>query len=173
MLLHICDYFYTSYDAASPSTEILHTALMERYLNYDENSRKEVHSAFIGMGMMSDVPKLVGGYDTVIQGLQHLGKLFAMLIYQFSIPVILRRHFMWESMSITFFFPICSALFFYCRNGHTSHLLDMANKKFHSLAHQVQETVRCYRLIAEFKKRSLFITRIRESSQDNNNTRKA
>jgi len=154
------------------SAQVLHAALCERYLNYDESARKEINPAFISMGMMSDVPALVGGYCTVIQAIQEMGKLLAMLIYQFSIPPILGRPFMWESMSITFVFPICSALFFYLRNGYTSHLLDMANKKFHSLAHQVHETVRCYRLIADFKKRSLFITRIREASQDNNNTRK-
>jgi ABC-type multidrug transport system fused ATPase/permease subunit len=172
MVLHICDYVYTSYDMTHPSSVILHTALIERYLNYDENSRKEIHSAFISMGMMSDVPSLVKGYSTVIQGVQQLGTLVALLIYQFSIPVILHRHFMWESMSITFIYPICAAVFFYCRNGHTSHLLDMANKAFHSLAQQVHETVRCYPLIAHFKKRSLFTTRIREASQGNNNTRK-
>merc|ERR1719362_1517515 len=172
LLLHICDFLYTSYDMQELSAQVLHAALCERYLNYDESARKEINPAFISMGMMSDVPALVGGYCTVIQAIQEMGKLLAMLIYQFSIPPILGRPFMRESMSITFVFPICSALFFYLRNGYTSHLLDMANKKFHSLAHQVHETVRCYRLIADFKKRSLFITRIREASQDNNNTRK-
>merc|ERR1719362_708495 len=173
LLLHICDFLYTSYDMQELSAQVLHAALCERYLNYDESARKEINPAFISMGMMSDVPALVGGYFTVIQAIQEMGKLLAMLIYQFSIPPILGRPFMWESMSITFVFPICSALFFYLRNGYTSHLLDMANKKFHSLAHQVHETVRCYRLIADFKKRSLFITRIREASQLNNDSKRA
>lgn len=173
LMLHIGDWVYTSYDMSHPSSVHLHSALIERYLHYDESSRKDIHSALISMGMMSDIPKLVDGYCTVIAGMQQLGKLFAMLTYQLSIPIILRRHFMWESMSITLLFPVFSSVFFYCRNGHTSHLLDMTNKAFRNLAQQVQETVRCYRLIADFKKRSLFITRIRESSQANNDTKRS
>jgi len=173
LLLHICDWVYANHDIAHPSSVNLHSALIERFLHYDESSRKEVHPAFVSMGMMSDIPKLVDGYCTIVAGIQQLGKLMAMLCYQFSIPILLRKHFRWESMTITFLFPIFSALFFYCRNGHTSHLLDRANKALHNLAQQVQETVRCYPLIADFKKRSLFITRIRESSQLNNDSKRA
>merc|ERR1740123_695286 len=69
-------------------------------------------------------------------------------------------------MSLTFSFPVLAAVFLWMRDDITAEVLDEANRKFHRLATQVQETVRCYRIIADFKKRGEFISRLRGISED-------
>jgi len=88
------------------------------------------------------------------------------LCYQFTAPLLFHRQFMWESMSLTFSFPILAGVFLWCRDDITAETLDEANRKFHHLAEQVQETVRCYRLIADFRKRSDFVSRLRSTSEE-------
>jgi ABC-type multidrug transport system fused ATPase/permease subunit len=166
LLLHICDWISAGAGLIGPSQVMLHGALVERYLNYDESTRKEIHPAEISMGMMSDIPMLVAGYNNIVDGVQVFGRLLAMLVYQFTAPLLFHRHFAWESMSLTASFPVLAAVFLWWRDETTSEHLDDANRMFHKLAQQVQETVRCYRIIADFKKRGEFISRLRGISEE-------
>jgi len=166
LVLHICDWISEGKGVAGPSKVMLHGALVERYLNYDESTRKEIHPAEISMGMMSDIPVLVAGYTNIVHGVQVFGKLLAMLVYQVSAPLLFHRHLKWESMSLTFTFPVLAAVFLWWRDEITSECLDESKRMFDKLAQQVQETVRCFRIIADFKKRGEFIARLRGISDE-------
>jgi len=166
LVLHVCDWISTGAGLAGPSHIMLHGALVERYLHYDESTRKEIHPAEISMGMMNDIPGLVAGYVNAVDGVEVMGRLVAMLVYQFTAPILFHRHFAWESMSLTFAFPVLAAVFLWWRDDITSETLDEATRKFHKLAQQVQETVRCYRIIADFKKRGEFVRRLRDISEE-------
>jgi len=164
LILHLCDAIATRVSVVAPSQVNLHAALAEMYLNYDDNSRKIVNDADVSMAATSAVPAIVNSYVSCINLLEMFIKLVLMLMYQASVPFVFKRKFSGEGFIVPFVFPVAALVFLYLRQTTTSHHLEVAYDKANEFGMQIQETVRCYRLIAAFKKRAMFITRLLDMS---------
>ncbi|CAE7400645.1 msbA [Symbiodinium sp. CCMP2592] len=148
---HYLHYLQPSWRVAGLTRAVLQTGLLSSFLNYDEESRNTVDTGQIGMAMIHDVPNLVNnGFLGLVALLSAVFKLMVMLAFQIVVPPMLGKSPTWLGLGPALCIPLITCFFLYVRfNGQTKVLRDSEDKEAGMVGY-ITESVRTFRLIADF-----------------------
>lgn len=173
-LLHVLDTIKCKeYGYGGQSRLRLQSALMRKFLNYNEQSRAKRRSTDLVISISLHAPYLVQqGYGGALLICKEVGELIFTVIYMLTAPLVFHKKvnlFMFVPMVIL---PLCMAAFLNLR-GHVSNTLQQArNEAREDLIHDTENTASNYRLIVDYKCRNRFISRFEESIKEFNKANK-
>mmetsp|Transcript_27287 Transcript_27287/g.63563 ORF Transcript_27287/g.63563 Transcript_27287/m.63563 type:complete len:907 (-) Transcript_27287:119-2839(-) len=156
--LHLLDYHSITWKVGGSSHMMLQSALLRRFLDYEEASRLDLRKGDLLMAMTRDTCKLVTeGYMNVLKLVAHFGKLLMLSAYQFVVPVVCGTPLSTAFVLPFVLFPVLLVSFLATRRRMTTGLLKAQNAAQNSLVEHIDNIVSNYRLIADYSRRAVFV----------------
>lgn len=157
-LLHILDMRKFSWKVGGTSRGRLQNALLEKFLNYDDDSRVGLNQGDLVLAMTRHSVELVhDGYMQVLSLAKCVGQLVMVLVFQVSSPYIVgdgEQHA--EKYIPLLVYPVLQLTFLMLRDGVTRDVVQSEQQCQDSLVEHIDQTVSNYSLIAEFNQRPYF-----------------
>eukprot|EP00929_Paragymnodinium_shiwhaense_P036480 TRINITY_DN19544_c0_g1_i1.p1 TRINITY_DN19544_c0_g1~~TRINITY_DN19544_c0_g1_i1.p1 ORF type:complete len:1176 (+),score=325.76 TRINITY_DN19544_c0_g1_i1:88-3615(+) len=170
---HVFDFIQRScFEVGGTSRHLLQTALVRKYLHYDDDSRMRLRQGDLVMAMVRDTVYLVDGYRNFLRVLQNLGHLAMIPLFQVTAPVIFGRPFKPVSLLPNLVFPAFMITFLLARQAVTTICLDNRNRAQDDFVNKINQTASCYRLIADYSRRPFFVWQIEEACRKFNEDNK-
>jgi len=158
ILLHYLDWLTPSWRVAGVSRKILQSALIRRFLHYNEQSKVDLDVGNLIVAVTKDVPELVlMGYMNILTICSDLMKLVLVLGYQFGMPFIFGTPFRITGILPLVIFPVMLWLWAWCRWDITMVNLQRNNACWVELVDNVYHVINHSRLICDYAKRTLSI----------------
>jgi len=158
-LLHFLDYRSISWRIGGTARIELQSALLRRFLNYEDASRLNLNQGDLSLAMTRDTVNLVSkGYLNVLHLTAQLGKLLMVLAYQWVAPAIfgnpLTASQIQESILPLLIYPVVLFCFLRVRRRRITQVLQKQYLKENSIVRHVESTVLNFRLVADYGRRA-------------------
>lgn len=158
IVLHYLDWLTPSWRVAGVSRKILQSALMRRFLHYNEQSKTDLDVGNLIVAVTKDVPDLVlMGYMNILTICSDLIKLLLVLAYQFCMPLIFGTPIRITGILPLAVFPVMLWLWAWCRWDMTMSNLQSNNTCWVDLVDNVYHVINHSRLICDYAKRTLSV----------------
>jgi len=161
-VLHLLDYVSISWRVAGKSKMLLQSALMQRFLDYEDSSRFHLKNGDFVMAVTRDTDDLVcGGFMGLTRLAAQLGKLAMMLAYQLVAPAVfgnpLSNSAILGCVLPTIILPALLVLFLAARQSLLAQLCREERQRQTALLERVVGTVLNFRLIADYGRRDMAV----------------
>eukprot|EP00930_Biecheleria_cincta_P030591 TRINITY_DN21191_c0_g3_i1.p1 TRINITY_DN21191_c0_g3~~TRINITY_DN21191_c0_g3_i1.p1 ORF type:complete len:900 (-),score=151.72 TRINITY_DN21191_c0_g3_i1:343-3042(-) len=158
IVLHYLDWLTPSWRVAGVSRKILQSALIRRFLHYNEQSKVDLDVGNLIVAVTKDVPELVlMGYMNILTIASDLIKLVLVLGYQFGMPLLFGTSIRITGILPLVIFPVMLLLWAWCRWDSTMANLQRNNVCWVELVDNVYHVINHSRLICDYAKRTLSI----------------
>jgi ABC-type multidrug transport system fused ATPase/permease subunit len=145
-IIHYTDYQMVYISLRGNIRKLLQANLLRKFLNYREDIRPTLPITEVQMAMVRDVPEVVDmGYMKMLSGIRILGKLAFCCLF-----ILTESKVAWIPLVIM---PIVLAIFLYCRERVTMAAVGGNAMKQDDVVRGVTDTVKSYKLIADFAMR--------------------
>eukprot|EP00930_Biecheleria_cincta_P030590 TRINITY_DN21191_c0_g1_i1.p1 TRINITY_DN21191_c0_g1~~TRINITY_DN21191_c0_g1_i1.p1 ORF type:complete len:896 (-),score=185.99 TRINITY_DN21191_c0_g1_i1:76-2763(-) len=156
--LHYLTWLTPSWRVAGVSRQMLQSAMIRRFLHYNEQSKVDLDVGNLIVAVTKDVPELVlMGYMNILTIASDLMKLLLVLGYQFGLPLIFGTSFRITGTLPLVVFPVMLWLWAWCRWDITMKNLQQNNNCWVKLVDNVYHVINHSRLICDYAKRTLSI----------------
>lgn len=152
LFLHIVDLLKVKLSVAGISQQFLQQNLYKKYLNYNEKEREKVVPSALALCIIKETVEVAEfGFVKCLAMARILGKLAVTAFF------VYREH--PEALLAIIIFPCCMVCWIALRMRKFIRLGEDKVRREMALAHDVQETHKCYRLVADYHQRPLMIDR--------------
>lgn len=156
--LHYLAWLTPSWRVAGVSRKTLQSAMIRRFLHYNEQSKVDLDVGNLIVAATKDVPELVLlGYMNILTICSDLMKLMLVLAYQFGLPFIFGTPFRITGILPLIIFPVMLWLWAWCRWDITMKNLQRNNTCWVELVDNVYHVINHSRLICDYAKRTLSV----------------
>eukprot|EP00928_Gymnodinium_smaydae_P033519 TRINITY_DN23993_c0_g1_i1.p1 TRINITY_DN23993_c0_g1~~TRINITY_DN23993_c0_g1_i1.p1 ORF type:complete len:847 (-),score=151.78 TRINITY_DN23993_c0_g1_i1:26-2566(-) len=176
-ILHYFDFSKRSWKVGGTSRNTLQSALLCKFLNYDDKVRSTLPPSDLLMGMTRDsIVMVVDGYMSCFRLSRALGHVVAIMAFQLLAPVLFNKPVSWHVLVTSFLLPVLLLLINQCRTKLTVECLKQRALSQNALVDLVTQATVNFSLIAAYNRRPYFLqkhekciadynTRYREANQ--------
>jgi ABC-type multidrug transport system fused ATPase/permease subunit len=156
MVLVVINYWKMLYCGTGSSLRrLLLSALLRKFLNYDQSARLSLRKGQFIMALTRDATVVVAqGYVNVMKITKEVGNLVLVIVYQSTAPFVFGKPVSIMGFMPVIVVPIIMFVFLSVVMGSTNRHLEERNHRQDQLANFVDETVTNYGLIADYQQRS-------------------
>jgi len=152
---HALDYARISFKIKAPACNFIQSALLRKFLNYERVVREHLHAADVSMGIQRDAFDLVSlGYFNVLSIVKALGRLFFMIAFKLSAPLLFAAEYDWHTFALLFALPVTLIIFIGCRQEVTAKALHDRNDSHNLFTNEIALITTNYNLVIDYSLRN-------------------